>query len=328
MLDLAHPEVSFAIQAGELAGKLAREVQAELVTPALTKDDKSPVTVADYSVQALLSCLLQRAFPDDPLVGEEDAAALREEKNLETLDQVVRFVSQYLAYATRETVCAWLDRGDSQPNRRFWTLDPIDGTKGFLRRDQYAIALALIVDGQVRLGVLACPNLTDAIKPEPNGPGSLIVAVRGQGAWCRALTGGEFRELSIDPVANPKQARVLRSFESGHTNVSRMDILLSALGTEAEPVLMDSQAKYGVLASGAGHLLLRLLSEKQPNYKEMIWDQAAGSIVIEEAGGRITDLAGLPLDFSAGRTLAKNSGILASNGALHDAALAALRAIA
>ena len=85
---------------------------------------------------------------------------------------------------------------------------------------------------------------------------------------------------------------------------------------------MDSQAKYAVLAAGDGDVLLRLISPSRPDYREKIWDQAAGSIVIEEAGGRITDLDGKPLDFSHGRTLAKNRGILATNGHLHDAVLA------
>jgi 3'-phosphoadenosine 5'-phosphosulfate (PAPS) 3'-phosphatase len=91
--------------------------------------------------------------------------------------------------------------------------------------------------------------------------------------------------------------------------------------------LMDSQAKYAVLAAGGGDLLLRLLSSSQPNYREKIWDQAAGSLVLEEAGGQITDLDGKPLDFTTGRSLRDNRGILASNRALHAAALRALQQI-
>jgi 3'(2'), 5'-bisphosphate nucleotidase len=70
-----------------------------------------------------------------------------------------------------------------------------------------------------------------------------------------------------------------------------------------------------------------LLSAKKPDYREKIWDQAAGSLIVEEAGGWVTDLDGKPLDFTAGRTLADNRGILATNGHLHPAALEALRAI-
>jgi 3'(2'), 5'-bisphosphate nucleotidase len=90
---------------------------------------------------------------------------------------------------------------------------------------------------------------------------------------------------------------------------------------------MDSQAKYAVLAAGQGEIYLRMLTPSRPDYKEKIWDQAAGSIVIEEAGGRVTDLHGKPLDFTLGRTLAQNRGICATNGLLHEAALKTLEAI-
>jgi 3'(2'), 5'-bisphosphate nucleotidase len=90
---------------------------------------------------------------------------------------------------------------------------------------------------------------------------------------------------------------------------------------------MDSQAKYLLLAAGKGDLLLRLLSPGAQTYREKIWDQAAGSLILEEAGGQITDLDGRTLDFTTGPLLTQNRGILASNGHLHDAALSALRSI-
>jgi 3'(2'), 5'-bisphosphate nucleotidase len=88
---------------------------------------------------------------------------------------------------------------------------------------------------------------------------------------------------------------------------------------------MDSQAKSVLLAAGEGDLIFRLLSPRRPDYQEKIWDQAAGAILVQEAGGRVSDLTGAPLDFSAGRTLARNAGVVASNGLLHDAALEAIR---
>ena len=97
------------------------------------------------------------------------------------------------------------------------------------------------------------------------------------------------------------------------------------MGIQAEPVRMDSQAKYAVLASGKDCCFA--CSPPPSLTTAKIWDQAAGSIVVEEAGGKITDLHGKPLDFTAGRTLARNRGILASNTLLHPAALDALRAI-
>jgi 3'(2'), 5'-bisphosphate nucleotidase len=335
MFNLNTPEIKFALQAARQASLLVRQIEAELVSPALTKDDLSPVTVADYAAQALVGYLLGKSFPADPLIAEEDSAALRQPGAASTLDLVTGFVNRFVTQADSARVCQWIDHGHADGGKehrsasRFWTLDPIDGTKGFLRGDQYAVALALIEQGQVQVGVLGCPGLSDGYRPELDGQGSLVIAVRGQGAWTTSLAAPEnYDRLHVSTRRDPSQARLLRSYETGHTNVSQIDLFARALGVQAEPVLMDSQAKYAVLAAGKGDLLLRLISASKPDYREKIWDQASGSLILEEAGGCITDLDGRPLDFTTGRSLTHNRGILASNEFLHPAALGALRLIA
>jgi 3'(2'), 5'-bisphosphate nucleotidase len=328
MIDVKNQEIGFAIDSVRKAAQLVRRVQTELVTSALTKDDRSPVTVADFSSQALVAHLLEKSFPEDTLIAEEDSAALREPGAEKTLQLVTHYVNQMVGSVEPDQVSAWIDLGCAEKASRFWTLDPIDGTKGFLRRDQYAVALALVVDGQVKLGVLGCPNLADGEVSDPTGPGSLIVSARGQGTWTTPLaTQGDFKPLHVSSCSDPAQARLLRSLESGHTNVDLINQFQQAMGIRANPLLMDSQAKYALLASSRGDLLLRMLSPSKPHYKEKIWDQAAGSLVLEEAGGRITDLDGKLLDFTSGRSLTHNRGILASNGTLHASALSALKQI-
>lgn len=311
--------------AARTAVQLSKQVHAELVISSIAKDDHSPVTVADFAVQALVAGLLADTFPKDPLVAEEDAALLRSPLHTAELEQVCSFVGRFLPRPTPEATCALIDYGAADPERRFWTLDPIDGTKGFLRYGQYAVALALVVDGMVQVAVLGCPNLGAGCLPQVGGPGSLVVAARGQGAWrIRADAVGGYERLRVSTCQNPTEARVLRSFDPEHTNVDEVDRFARALGVEPEPVLMDSQAKYAVLAAGRGDLLLRLLSPTQPGYRECIWDQAAGSLVVAEAGGCVTDLDGMALAFDRGRRLTRNRGVLASNGGLHSRALAAL----
>jgi 3'(2'), 5'-bisphosphate nucleotidase len=326
MFDPDSAEVKFAIHAVRQASLLVKQVQKELGHAALTKDDRSPVTVADFASQALVGFLISQTFPDDPLVAEEDASALRDPSAAPILEQVGHFASRFAGPASLATVCDWIDRGGAEAKGRFWTLDPIDGTKGFLRGDQYAVALALVSDSSVQVGVLGCPNLRDGRHPDFEGPGSLVVAARGQGAWTAPIDGdGAFRRLTASSQNEPTQARILRSFEAGHTNVDQIDDFARALGIQAEAVRMDSQAKYALLAAGQGELLLRLLSPSKPNYREKIWDHAAGSLILKEAGGCISDLDGRRLDFSTGRSLANNRGLLASNSHLHAAALGALR---
>lgn len=323
------PEAQFAVEAVREAALLVRRVQREMVGSGITKDDKSPVTVADFSAQAVVANRLAGRFPGAALMGEESAVALRTDAGSDALGQITRFVQTVIPDASPEQVCEWIDRGVGERRADTWTLDPVDGTKGFLRRDQYAVALALIVDGVVQLGVLGCPELEDAQRPAAGGAGSLLLAVRGQGTWTQPLSGGgdSWTRLRVSGIANPAEARLLRSVEKGHTDTGGIGELVRALGIAADPVPMDSQAKYAVLAAGGGDVLLRLLSPSRPDYREMVWDQAAGSIVVEEAGGRVSDLDGKPLDFSQGRTLAANRGVLATNGRLHDALLTGLRAI-
>jgi len=326
------PEAQFAIEAVREASLLARRIQREMVSGALTKDDRSPVTVADFAVQALIARRLAEQLSGSTLIGEEQADALRVEEGLATLDQITNFVRTAIPDATPEEVCGLIDRGSGDTTDSFWTLDPIDGTKGFLRREQYAIALALVQDGRVEIGVLGCPELTFPL-PFREGPGegssgTLIAAARNQGTYYQSLSKpNDWKRLTVSTRSQPSAARILRSVEKSHTNVDEIGQLAAKLGVTAPAVAMDSQAKYAVLAAGEGDILLRLISPSRPDYREKIWDQAAGSIVVEEAGGRITDLDGKPLDFSHGRTLAKNRGILATNGHLHDAVLDGLRAI-
>lgn len=336
MLNLNEPETRFTLEAVREAARLVRQVQNEMVSPALTKGDRSPVTVADFASQALIGRLIAEQFPEDALVAEEDSSALQGAQGDETLMQVTHFVKQFEPEATPGRVCSWIDynRADSAP--RFWTLDPIDGTKGFLRGDQYAVALALVESGRVRVGGLGCPHLplsrlTDGQDDRPAEQGCLVLGVRGEGTWAAPLAQdlepADFVRLQVSERNQPSQARILRSFESGHTNAGQIDEFAERLGVQAEPVRMDSQVKYAILAAGQGELMLRLLSPDRPDYQEKIWDQAAGSIVLEEAGGRLTDLHGRALDFTTGRKLRNNRGVLASNSLLHPAALQALERI-
>lgn len=325
MINFNTDEIQFALETTRQAVQLVQMIQKELVGEVLAKDDRSPVTVADFAAQAWVGYRLSQSYPQDRLVAEEDSARLKSDPAM--LEQVTRFIQRQHPDATSELVATWIDHNRVDGGERFWTLDPIDGTKGFLRGDQYAVALALVIEGQVTLGVLGCPHLNPNAKPAHN-TGAMFYAGRGYGAWAVDLHKNQTAQrLHTSSLTDPAEARILRSFESGHTNTGQIDQFASDLNTQAEPVLMDSQAKYAVLAVGGAEILLRLLSASQPNYREKIWDQAAGSIVLEEAGGRISDLDGKPLDFTTGRSLLNNRGILASNGLLHPAALEAIRKI-
>lgn len=323
-------EQQAAVAAVRAASAVTRDVQQALVqSDTLEKKDKSPVTVADFASQAVVCHLLARSFPDDPVVGEENADELRSDANTALAEQVVRRATAVEnAIGDREAVLACIDRGGFDPvtapgTSRYWTLDPIDGTKGFLRQEQYAIALALIEDGNVVLGVLGCPNLpADGIGG--TGPGTLLLAVRGHG--CRMLSldsaDDDGHPVHVSDVPQAAAARFCESVESAHSDQSQSARIARHLGITTEPVRMDSQAKYAAVARGDASIYLRLPT--RASYQEKIWDHAAGMIAVEEAGGRVTDIIGQPLDFSRGRSLSENRGIVATNGKIHDAVLAAI----
>lgn len=325
------PRIKFGLRAVSMAASLAVDIQGEMVSRALTKDDRSPVTVADFAAQAVIGFLLDRSFPGEILVGEEQSNVLRSPEERDTLEKVTEYVRRLVPGESPERVCDLIDRGGDTPGKAYWTLDPIDGTKGFLRNAQYATALAYVEDGQVQLGVLGCPHIDPELRETFSRTGSILVASRGSGSWIAGLEDFDqpdrFTRLSVSKRSDPGDARLLRSFESGHTNTDLIDAFQREFGGKAEPVRMDSQVKYALLASGEGEIYLRLLSPDRMDYKEKIWDQAAGSIIVQEAGGIVTDLDGMPLDFSQGRTLKGNRGVCGTNGIFHHQALEALRAV-
>lgn len=316
-------EKQVAIAAVQTAAKLTEQVRGD-IPEAIEKKDKSPVTVADYGSQALICKALGEAFPTDPIVGEEDAAQLRQPEMSPTLDKVTNYIQALIPDATPELVTAWIDRGNGQVGQRFWTLDPIDGTKGFLRRDQYAIALALIENGQVQLGVIGCPVLS----LDGGEPGVMFVAVRGEGAFVMPLAGGEPTKVQVVPADDTANLRFVESVESSHGDQEGQKAVAEAVGITAPSRRLDSMAKYGIVASGQAALYLRLPSPKTPDYRENIWDHAAGSVVVEEAGGRVSDIHGQPLNFAASAKMVNNRGIIVSNGVIHDQVLAALQSLA
>lgn len=315
-------EMRVAIEAVVEASKLCRHIQSTEDFAELSKRDRSPVTVADFGSQAIVCRRLHEAFPADPIIAEEDSAALRLPDQQPVLRRVSREVRKLVPEATEDDVLSWIDQGISRVAApRTWTLDPIDGTKGFLRNEQYAIALALLVEGKVQVAALACPNLATS---ESHEVGFVFSAIRGQGAFVAPLSAPNKTELiSTSQHVAAKDARFCESVESGHSDHDRSSDIVKHLGITRDSVRLDSQAKYAVVARGEAEIYLRLPTK--PGYVEKIWDHAAGCLVIEEAGGTVTDIHGHPLDFTQGAELIQNQGIVATNGPLHETTIAAVR---
>lgn len=321
---LYQQEKEIAIASVQLAAKLCETVRQDEAEQTITKADSSPVTIADFGAQALVCASLQEAFGDDAVIGEEDAEMLSPQQ----LDQITQYVQQQRPKATSDQVKTWINHGKGKTASRYWTLDPIDGTKGFIRSAQYAIALALVENGEVKVGVLACPALPfDADNPKGE-KGVIFVAVKDQGTILMSLDGELSQPIAVNTHEDPSLIQVIRSVETVHSDRGQQQDLIKALNYTNRPISMDSQAKYGSVARGEADLYVRIPLPQYQLKRENIWDHAAGAIVVIEAGGKVTDLYGKPLDFSQGAKLTENVGIVASNGVIHSQVLEACQQLA
>ncbi|MYC15012.1 MAG: 3'(2'),5'-bisphosphate nucleotidase [Gemmatimonadetes bacterium] len=312
-------EREVAVEAVREAARLCVDVRKSLVG-AMEKEDRSPVTVADFGSQALVCRRLKSVFPNDPIVAEEDASVLRGGEQTAMRKTVCEFVRAY-AQADEGTICDWIDAGNGDVAERFWTLDPIDGTKGFLRGDQYAVALALVDCGEVKVAALACPALPVDMEEMEGDCGVLFVAVRGEGTRAMSLEGGDVADVRIDDPA----WRFAESVESSHGDFDAQGAVARAVGIVSPSLRMDSQVKYGAVARGDAALYLRLPSPEYPDYRENIWDHAAGALIVEEAGGKVSDMFGRPLDFVSAAQMEDNRGVVVSAREIHARVIGALR---
>lgn len=330
---------------------LTQKVFFEKAKGTVSKDDKSPVTIGDFGAQALIIQAIRKSFPNDEIVAEEEASSLREDKALSSeIWNLVKDIKLDDAesdnilggpLASEQSMLDIIDEGKSAGGAqgRIWALDPIDGTKGFLRGGQYAVCLGLIVDGEVVVGAIGTPNLpvddaatidasTGAQQADDSNNGVLFSAVLGKGSTSRPLASGALQPaqpISMREVPAIAQAVFCEGVEAGHSAQGDNAAVAQLLGITAPSVRLDSQAKYCSIARGAGDIYLRLPVKK--DYQEKIWDHAAGDLIVREAGGQVTDIYGNRLDFSKGRTLAANKGVVASPAALQDQVIAAVKTV-
>lgn len=318
------------------------------------KGDKSPVTVGDYASQAIINNAIKLNFPLDEIVGEEDSADLQGTSTEATslsvrILELIKEVQGKTSESSTKIgeldnlpdVYKSIDFGNSEggSSGRFWALDPIDGTKGFLRGDQFAVCLALIVDGEVVLGVIGCPNLSEVVISNTNvsgEKGGLFSAIKGVGSYYSSLFGStgfiplkDQERINMKQNTDPSLLKVAEGVEKGHLSHSTQSQIKTKLGFNPETVSnqtlnLDSQVKYCILAKGQADIYLRL--PINDTYREKIWDHAAGNILISESGGQVGDILGKPLDFGQGRFL-NSKGVIAANKAVFDSVISAVDAV-
>lgn len=254
--DLLTPLVALAAEAGEAILEIYRGD-----FDVSHKGDDSPLTAADLAAHERIEAGLAKLTPEIPRLSEEGGDT---------------------PYATRRT---W---------RRYWLIDPLDGTKEFIKRNgQFTVNIALIEDGEPVLGVVHAPDLAIT-----------WYGSAGRGAFLRR-DGGPPEALRTD-AARTARPRVLVSRSHRGPEV---DALLERL-PDYEPVVMGSSLKFCVIAEGEADFYPRLGPTSE-------WDTAAGHAVLAAAGGQVTDTTGAPLRYNAKDSLL-NPHFLAFGDASHD----------
>ena len=172
------------------------------------------------------------------------------------------------------------------------------------------------------LGLLGCPNLERA----DGRVGSLFVAERGGGAWELPLDADGPADRDLRSPTSPNRRRPDTPSRSRRRTRprTRPGGSPSRWASATPPLRLDSQAKYGLVARGDASIYLRI---PRGGYIENVWDHAAGAIVVTEAGGVVSDVDGLPLDWTTGRRLTGNRGIIAAPAAIHGEVVAAAREV-
>ncbi|PPS10401.1 hypothetical protein GOBAR_AA10238 [Gossypium barbadense] len=382
-------ELDVAIRAVQMASSLSLNLQH---TSLHSKHDNSLLTLPDWSVHAAVSWILSESFgcQNVSILGNKDVQSLSKADAADLLDAVVKTVNDCLVEAPHfglkgpETPLRSLDvleaisrcNSSGGPTGRFWALGHLDGTFGFVRDDQYAVALALIEDGEVVLGVLGCPNypmkkewltyhhryhriLSKLTPPTSNSwdKGCVIHARKGSGeAWIQPIHqknklvpwANSAIRVQVSSIDNPALATFCEPIDKLNSTHSFTAGLAHSVGLRCihiffmfdlisiyklhmhnknydhpycqcrkQPLRVYSMVKYAAIARGDAEIFMKFA---RTGSKEKIWDHAAGVIIIQEAGGVVTDAGGSPLDFSKGMFLeGVDRGIIASAGAkLHE----------
>lgn len=188
---------------------------------------------------------------------------------------------------------------------RLWLIDPIDGTKDFIAgRPGFAVMIGLLVRGRPALGVVYQP-LTDV----------LYYGEAGQGAWCE-VPDQPLQRMLVSDVSELAQARLVSSASHPADTVAR---LRQVAGIKDEINIGSVGIKLCLIAAGLRDLYVN------PSSKTKLWDTGAPEVILQEAGGRLSDCLGGELSYR--EALGHGRGLMASNGPLHAAAMERLKGL-
>jgi 3'(2'), 5'-bisphosphate nucleotidase len=262
-------ELGAAREAGRRAGDALRRLYAEF--QAIPDAPASISTEADRQSQEIILQHLRSCFPDDAMLAEEETGTLASAKH---------------------------------SGERLWIVDPIDGTRGFARKNgEFSVMIGFAACGRLTVGVVLEPAIDRETYATENG-----------GCWLRDGKATEVR-CRVSAVSILEQATVTQS-RSG--DPPRRSPRIEALRPVRVIETYSAGIKLALVARGEADLYVNSYEAFHD------WDVAAGHLLVTEAGGRVTGLRGEELSYGLPGAKQKQ-GLLASNGWLHEAAVGAMR---
>lgn len=309
------------LQAVRQAADLCRRIQQRHFVHS-EKGANDPVTIADYGVQVILHRALSRAYPDDGILSEEQANQFMTVLDDAQRAEITALLREVLDEpVTPDDIARWLDHGSGRQTERMWVVDPIDGTKGFINMRHYTIAVGVLRDNEPVEAILGCPGYDS-----PDGQGMLFYTQDGI-PLAEPMSGGAAHRITVSNRVDTASSLVVESVVREHSDFEQMRRIHALLGIpDANVRQIDSQEKYARVAAGDADLYMRLPRATGDN-RISIWDHAPGTALLRAAGGIVTDLDGSKLDFSRGRELSANSGIVVTNGHIHEAVIRAIQTV-
>jgi 3'(2'), 5'-bisphosphate nucleotidase len=263
-------ELAEALRLARAAGALVLDIRRGDLGVEMKAGDE-PVTIADRRSSELIVAGLRAAFPDDVIISEENA------------DDPARLTA-----------------------RRVWYIDPIDGTKDFIRGESgFAVMIGMTVDHVPTVGVVYQAATDRMFFATPYG-----------GAWTEA-PGEPTRRMTVSTVSEAGEIRLVAS--KSHRS-DAIDRVKSALGIASELNIGSVGLKLALIALGERDLYVN------PWPKCKAWDTCAPEAIIRAAGGALTDLYGAAVRYDE-TELARLHGLVASNGHVHDAVIGRLAAL-
>jgi 3'(2'), 5'-bisphosphate nucleotidase len=314
------PRMRAAHEAVVAAAMVCRGVQTGLGGPErIGKADGSPVTIADFAAQAVANIVLAKHLGAIRMVGEESSAYLRKPDNGAVRDACLAAARVAMPSLTEAELLDAIDLGSGagDGSSTYWTIDPIDGTKGFIHGRHYSVCLALVERGVAVASAIACPTLGLDVRGAVDlidHAGSVYLAERGRGlASGRCESGAGVAAFVRE---GPASALLSESYHGEHSDKGITAQILRTLALTTPGLRIDSQCKYVLAARGSTSGYFRIQRRHDAEYH--VWDHVAGLLLCEEAGLKTSDLRGRPLDCSSPPDLRGNVGVVAAEPAMWE----------